>query len=150
MTYYVEVPAEDGTVVLVEVTNQVEGVVPAGRRQEVVAHLTETFNEAFDRFRRLAHGAAARARDAGGADRVAIEFGLKVAAKGGFVVAETTGEAHMKVTFEWNRAADPPQTQSTDHEANSDKPEDSKLIQPDGLNPSTDIDQLNTGGSEVS
>ncbi|MFY1671106.1 CU044_2847 family protein [Plantactinospora sp. WMMB334] len=106
MTYYVEVPVDDGAAVLVEVTNQVDGVVPAGRSQEVIARLSETFDDAFDRFSRLARGAAARARDAGGADRVTVEFGLKVAAKGGFVVAETTGEAHLKLTFEWNRRAD--------------------------------------------
>jgi hypothetical protein len=107
MTYYVEIPVDDDSTVLVEVTHQVTGVAPAGRPREVVARLSETFGEAFDRFHRLAQSAAARARDAGGADRVAIEFGLKVAAKGGFVVAETTGEAHMKVTFEWNRRAAP-------------------------------------------
>ncbi|MFY1692641.1 CU044_2847 family protein [Plantactinospora sp. WMMB782] len=107
MTYYVEIPVDDDSTVLVEVTHQVTGVAPAGRPREVVTRLTETFGEAFDRFHRLARSAAAQARDAGGADRVAIEFGLKVAAKGGFVVAETTGEAHMKVTFEWNRAAAP-------------------------------------------
>ncbi|MEN3608552.1 CU044_2847 family protein [Plantactinospora sp. ZYX-F-223] len=107
MTYYVEIPVDDDSTVLVEVTHQVTGVAPAGRPREVVARLSETFGEAFDRFHRLAQSAAARARDAGGADRVAIEFGLKVAAKGGFVVAETTGEAHMKVTFEWNRRAEP-------------------------------------------
>ncbi|MEO3924765.1 CU044_2847 family protein [Micromonosporaceae bacterium B7E4] len=107
MTYYVEIPVDGDSTVLVEVTHQVTGVAPAGRPREVVARLSETFGEAFDRFHRLAQSAAARARDAGGADRVAIEFGLKVAAKGGFVVAETTGEAHMKVTFEWNRRAEP-------------------------------------------
>ncbi|MEQ4304863.1 CU044_2847 family protein [Plantactinospora sp. B6F1] len=107
MTYYVEIPVDDDSSVLVEVTHQVTGVAPAGRPREVVARLSETFGEAFDRFHRLAQSAAARARDAGGADRVAIEFGLKVAAKGGFVVAETTGEAHMKVTFEWNRHTGP-------------------------------------------
>ncbi|AVT28975.1 hypothetical protein C6361_05115 [Plantactinospora sp. BC1] len=103
MTYYVEIPVDDESTVLVEVTHQVTGVAPAGRSRAVVTRLSETFGEAFDRFHRLAQSAAAQARDAGGADRVAIEFGLKVAAKGGFVVAETTGEAHMKVTFEWNR-----------------------------------------------
>ena len=150
MTYYVEVPAEDGAVVLFEVTNQVDGVVPAGRRQEVVAHLAVTFNEAFDRFQGLAQVGAARARKAGGADGLANYFGIKATAKGGFVVAETTGEAHMKVTFEWNRAADPPQTPSTDHDASPDKPEDSKLSHPNGLEPSTNTDQLNSGGSEAS
>ncbi|GAB3979958.1 hypothetical protein GCM10027615_57460 [Plantactinospora veratri] len=105
-----QIPVDDHSTVLVEVTHQVTGVAPAGRSREVVARLSETFGEAFDRFHRLAQSAAARARDAGGADRVAIEFGLKVAAKGGFVVAETTGEAHMKVTFEWNRGTAPTPT----------------------------------------
>lgn len=150
MTFYVEVPVDDDTVVLVEVTNQVEGVVPAGRRQDVVDRLSETFNQAFDRFQRLAHGAAARARKAGGADRVTIEFGLKVAAKGGFVVAETTGEAHMKVTFEWNRTVDPPGVPSRNRDAESGEPADSRLRHPDVPEQSGDEDQSSADGSEVS
>ncbi|AVT35379.1 CU044_2847 family protein [Plantactinospora sp. BB1] len=116
MTYYVEIPVDDESTVLVEVTHQVTGVAPAGRSREVVTRLSETFGEAFDRFHRLAQSAAAQARDAGGADRVAIEFGLKVAAKGGFVVAETTGEAHMKVTFEWNRGTPNPTAAEADQD----------------------------------
>ena len=100
MSYYVEVPVEAGDPVLVEVTGQVEGVVPAGRTTEVIGRMTETFEQAFDRFRKLATASAARATDV---DRVTIEFGVKATVKGGFVVAETSGEAHVKVTFEWRR-----------------------------------------------
>ncbi|GIG87175.1 CU044_2847 family protein [Plantactinospora endophytica] len=125
MTFYVEIPVDDDSTVLVEVTHQVTGVAPAGRPREVVARLSETFGEAFDRFHRLAQSAAARAHDAGGADRVAIEFGLKVAAKGGFVVAETTGEAHMKVIFEWNRRTEPtPGPTEPDQGTPEDRPAD--------------------------
>jgi hypothetical protein len=103
MTYYLELPIADGESVLVEVTNQVEGVAPASRRDGIVGRLSETFDEAFGRFQQLAAGAVAQARGAGAIDRMTIEFGLKATAKGGFVVAETTGEAHITVAFEWAR-----------------------------------------------
>ncbi|MFG1775862.1 CU044_2847 family protein [Micromonospora sp. NPDC049051] len=105
MAFYVEVPLPDGSVVLAEVTEQVEGVVSAGRAGDVVGRVTESFEESFARFRTMAAGVVRQAwNQAHPPERVAIEMGVKVTAKGKLVLAETGVEGQLKVLFEWQRS----------------------------------------------
>ncbi|WP_141723089.1 CU044_2847 family protein [Micromonospora matsumotoense] len=104
MSFYVEVPLPDGSVVLAEVTEQVEGIVSAGRASDVVGRLTDSFEESLAQFRMIAAAVARQAlNQAHPPDRVAIELGVKVTAKGKLVLAETGVEGQIKVLFEWQR-----------------------------------------------
>lgn len=110
MPYMLEVPLDNGETVLVEVTGQVQGVVPAGRAGDVVGKLPEKFSEGLERAQKFAGEVLARMRDsASPPDVIAVEFGLKLSAKSGVVVAESSGEAHLTVTAQWHRnGAHPP------------------------------------------
>ncbi|OZV82497.1 hypothetical protein CA850_09505 [Micromonospora echinospora] len=115
MPFYVEVPLSDGSVVLAEVTEQVEGIVSAGRAGDVVGRLTESFEDSFAQFRTIAAGVARQAwNQAHPPDRVAIELGVKVTAKGRLVLAETGVEGQVKVLFEWQRRDATPSASTTD------------------------------------
>ncbi|MCO5995020.1 CU044_2847 family protein [Actinoallomurus rhizosphaericola] len=104
MAYLLEVPLDNGETVLAEVTGQLQGVVPAGRARDVVGKLPEAFTEGLDRVQRFAGEVLDRMRNsAEPPDVIAVEFGLKLTAKAGVVVAESTAEAHLKVTAEWHR-----------------------------------------------
>jgi hypothetical protein len=104
LAYFLEVPLDDGQVVLVEVTRQVDDVAPAGRVQDVVGRLPEAFTSGLDRVQALAAEALRRMRAfPEPPDSVSVEFGLKLTAKAGVVVAESTGVAHMKLIAEWHR-----------------------------------------------
>ncbi|KXK60408.1 hypothetical protein AWW66_19180 [Micromonospora rosaria] len=70
----------------------------------MVGRLTESFEESFARFRTMAAGVARQAwSQAQPPERVAIELGVKVTAKGKLVLAESGVEGQLKVLFEWHR-----------------------------------------------
>ncbi|WP_021593866.1 CU044_2847 family protein [Actinomadura welshii] len=104
MAFVMEVPLDNGETILVEVTGQVQGVVPAGKARDVIGKLPEALSEGLDRVQRFSSEVLERMRDAAEPpDVLAVEFGLKFSAKTGIVVAESSGEAHLKVTAEWHR-----------------------------------------------
>lgn len=99
MPDYVELPLGDDEFLRVEVSSQ--GLVRAGAG-EVLGRATERFDEVMGQLIRLGHDTVRRARDAAEPpDAVEVELGLKLTAKTGFVVAESSGEAQFKVTFRW-------------------------------------------------
>ncbi|MEU9504690.1 CU044_2847 family protein [Micromonospora sp. NPDC048170] len=115
VAFYVEVPLPDGSVVLAEVTEQVEGVVSAGRVSDVVGRVTEPFEESFARFRLMAAGVVREAwNQTHSPERVAVELGVKVTAKGKLVLAETGVEGQLKVLFEWQRSEVTPRGSADD------------------------------------
>jgi hypothetical protein len=100
---YVELPLDDGSYLKVEVNN--DGLVRAGAT-EVIGRATERFDQAVDQVVRMGQSAIRRARDvAAPPDAIEVELGLKLTAKTGFVVAESTGEANFKVVLKWTRSA---------------------------------------------
>lgn len=106
MPYYLEVPLSDERIVLAEVTDQFDGTVPAGRVRDVIGKLPEAFGEGLRRVQALADEALASMGDLKQApDVVSLEFGLKMSATAGVVVAQSTGEAHVKLLIEWHRQA---------------------------------------------
>lgn len=99
MPEYVELPVGDRDFLKVEVRN--EGLVRAGAG-EVLERATERFDEVMARLIRLGQDTIERARNAAEPpDGIAVELGLKLTAKTGFVVAESSGEAQFKVTLSW-------------------------------------------------
>jgi len=104
---YLEIPLADGEMLLVDVTSQEAGLAPAGGR-EMRERLAVTLQEGLGRVRMFAGQVLEQMRaSAEPPNRVAVEFGLKLTAKTGVVVAETTSEAHITVTLEWQRPRRP-------------------------------------------
>lgn len=104
MPYFMELPFDDGSL-KVDVTHQVQGVQPVGRTQDLVGRLDAKALEAgLERVRDLAGEVLGRMRDAvDPPDVVTVEFGVTLSAKMGVVLAESSGEAHLKVSAEWRR-----------------------------------------------
>lgn len=99
MPAYVELPINDNESIKVEVSSQ--GLVRAGAG-EVIGRATERFDEAVAQIVRMGEAAIRRARDtAAPPDAIDVELGIKLTAKTGFVIAESTGEANFKVTLKW-------------------------------------------------
>jgi hypothetical protein len=96
---YVELPIDDNEFIKVEISNQ--GLVRVGAG-DVVGRATERFDEAIAQIIRMGQAAITRARAAATPpDAIDVELGLKLTAKTGFVIAESTGEANFKVTLKW-------------------------------------------------
>ena len=99
MPAYVELPIDDHDSIRVEISNQ--GLVRAGAG-DVVGRATERFDEAISQVVRMGQAAIARARAATTPpDAIDVELGLKLTAKTGFVIAESSGEANFKVVLRW-------------------------------------------------
>jgi hypothetical protein len=100
MAAYIELPIDGDDTIRVEISNQ--GLVRAGAT-EVIGRAGEKLDQAIDQVVKMGQDAIKKAREAAeppGA--VEIELGLKLTAKTGFVIAESSGEAHFKVTLKWS------------------------------------------------
>jgi alkanesulfonate monooxygenase SsuD/methylene tetrahydromethanopterin reductase-like flavin-dependent oxidoreductase (luciferase family) len=98
MAYLLEIPVDGAQPVLVEVAEVGDGVVRAGRPGEVVATATESFQAALARFRPIVeefHQLGPRPEE------ISVEFGLKLTAAAGMVIAHTGVEANFKVNLLW-------------------------------------------------
>lgn len=97
-------PLENGEAFLVEAETDVDGVVRAGRGEGLVASSAETFEQSLARVRLIAETIVKRFETVGGGpDRIRAEFGVKVSAEAGLVVAKGTGSAHFVLELEWSR-----------------------------------------------
>src|SRR5262245_32758924 len=99
MPYLLEVPLSDGGVLLFDVSGQAEGVAPVGRGKDIVGRLPEGLAQGLSRVRVVAGEVLQHVRQyPESPTTVSVEFGLVLTAKTGLVVAESSGEAHIKVT----------------------------------------------------
>jgi Trypsin-co-occurring domain 1 len=102
MTYLVEIPVDGAEPVLMEVDEVGDGVVRASRPGEVVATATESFQAALARFRPVAGAIVQQFRQLGERpEEISVEFGLKLTAQAGMVIAHSGGEANFKVSLLW-------------------------------------------------
>jgi hypothetical protein len=98
-----ELPLEDGQTVKVEVDART-GIVPSARPGEVVAKASESFQSALERLAPVTEAILARFRNlAARPTEVDIEFGIKLSAGAGVVIAHTGAEANFKVTVQWRQ-----------------------------------------------
>ncbi|MDW7991470.1 MAG: CU044_2847 family protein [Anaerolineae bacterium] len=108
MRRLVEFPLEDGTSVWVEV-EEVEGpgMVPAARGEGVPERARQTFEAALERVRPLAKAVICKLRTLADPpdeiDEIEVEFGLKLNAEAGAILAAAGTEAHYTVTLTWKR-----------------------------------------------
>lgn len=111
MPYVVRMPLEGGGSVLVEVEDddgRGEGWARVGRAGDAVRSVATTLQEALAPVRPTMRAILDHLRDGVEApDKVTVEFGIKLAAAAGVVVARTATEANFTVTVEWNRPAAP-------------------------------------------
>jgi hypothetical protein len=102
MAYLVEIPVDGAQPVLVEVAEAGDGVVRAARPGEVVATAAESFQAALARFRPMASAMVKQFRELSERPQeISVEFGLKLTAEAGMVIAQTGGEANFKVSLVW-------------------------------------------------
>lgn len=95
-------PLDDGSTVLVEVADDT-GIERVGRADTVVREASETLQEALARVRPAATAVLRSVREmTQPPDTVKLEFGVKLTAEAGVVVARTSGEANFKITVEWS------------------------------------------------
>jgi hypothetical protein len=102
---YLSVPFEDGEVFVVELSDeQGSGVIRASRGDELFETSADTFESGMARVQRVAATMLARLADLPRSpDHVRAEFGLRVTAEAGLVVAKGSGDAHIKLELEWSR-----------------------------------------------
>lgn len=100
----IEVPLDDGGVVLVEVEDHEDGIVRSARPGEVVATAAESLQASLDRIRPVAGALVAKLRDlADRPEEITVEFGIKWSAQAGVIVAQAASEANFKVALRWAR-----------------------------------------------
>jgi hypothetical protein len=111
----VEVELDGGGSVFVEVPDDEpsSGMVGGAGRILDTAHpvrgVTETLQEALGRIRPALEAVVGQVRGlASPPDRVSIEFGIKVTAEAGVVIAKAATEANFTVSAEWTREGVPP------------------------------------------
>lgn len=106
MKQLVEFSLEDGGVILVEVeAPEAPGMVPVARGAAgVTQKASQTFEAALDKIRPAAQAVIAKLRTLHDPpDEIEVEFGLKLSAEAGAIVAAAGAEANYKVTLTWKR-----------------------------------------------
>src|SRR4051812_36726207 len=113
MKHIVEFPMENGDVLLVEV-DDVPGAYGPGSGQtmrgvssgEMMERARLTYEEAVDKIRPAAESIVERIRSiAEPPDIISVEFGIKLNANIGAILASASTEAQFTLTLTWNRAA---------------------------------------------
>jgi len=103
MTQVVTMPLDDGSTVLVEVSDNEAGIERVGRTGNIVRDTTETLQQALARVRPAAAAVLQNVREmAEPPDKITLKFGIKLTAEAGVVVARAASEANFTITVEWS------------------------------------------------
>jgi hypothetical protein len=95
-------PLSDGGEVAVEVDDDTSGVGRAGRVDEAAARAAQTYEQAMATVRRAAEATVRQFRQlATSPDTVELEFGVKLTAAAGAVIARTQADAQLTVRLTW-------------------------------------------------
>ena len=100
MAQLVRLPLENGGSIVVEADEDL-GVVRAGKPGEVVAELEQTLESYLGGVQQAAGAVIDKLRATG--QEIELELGIKLSAKAGVIIANTAGEANIKVTVRWRR-----------------------------------------------
>ena len=106
MSELVEYELQDGTRVLIEVEERGTGPVTrgGGRGGDLIKQADSTLEQALRRIGPTTAAAFAQLRDmAEPPDEIAIEFGVKLSADVGAIIARTGGEANFKISLRWQK-----------------------------------------------
>jgi hypothetical protein len=100
---YMDLPIDGDETIRVEISNQ--GLVRAGAG-DLIGTATERLDQAVGQVVRMGRKVIEQTRAVADApEAVELELGLKLTAKTGFVIAESSGEAHVKVILKWTVGA---------------------------------------------
>jgi len=105
MKRLIEFPAEDGSIILMEVDEpEGEGMVRVTRPGEIAERANQTFESALERIKPAAAAIIGKLSDLRvPPDQVGLEFGIKFGAKAGAFFASADTEANFRVTLTWKR-----------------------------------------------
>jgi hypothetical protein len=106
MKRLIEFPLEGGGSIWIEVEepDPPGGVVHAARPADMLARASQTFEEALDKIKPAASVLVAKLHGLSDPpDEMAVQFGLKLNAEAGAVVAAAGAEANYTVTLTWKR-----------------------------------------------
>lgn len=105
MKRLVEFPTQNGQTLVIEMDDEPgPGAVRAARPGEVAERAGQTFEAALEAVRTAAEALVTRMRELSERpDEVEIEFGIKLNAQIGAIIASTDAEAHFRVTLTWTQ-----------------------------------------------
>ncbi|MFJ1604692.1 CU044_2847 family protein [Streptomyces sp. NPDC088253] len=109
----VEFRTNDGAVIAVETAEDDSGSHLVARRADGTVQATRTFEDSLDGVREAAESALRVFRDGSlRPDAVEIEFGVKLTAEAGALIAKTSIEGHLVIKLSWSpgQSADSPVT----------------------------------------
>jgi hypothetical protein len=96
---------DGGGSVLVEVADDEPGIEQAARVDELVVKARISLEDALDQVRAVANAAVTRLQDlAEQPQQIQVEFGIRLNAEAGAVIARTQAEGHLQVTLTWTRS----------------------------------------------
>jgi hypothetical protein len=99
-------PLADGGELIVEVDDQDAGMGRVGRLGDAAARASITYDQALDSIRRAADATLRQFRQmATRPDQVEVEFGVRLTAEAGAIMARTGGEAQLTVRLTWSATA---------------------------------------------
>jgi len=99
MKQLVEYELEDGSTILVEVDLPEAGIERAARGDQIVK-AKERFSEALEQIKPVAQTVLSKLGSLS-ADEIGVEFGIKLSAKAGVILASADAEANFTVTLTW-------------------------------------------------
>lgn len=102
MTELVRFTSQDGPPLLVEVDEDAYGVRRIARTSDGIIDATQTLNEALETAKPTIR-AIVRTIQEMAPDEHEIEFGIKLNAEAGVIVAKTSLEGHFSIKLAWKR-----------------------------------------------
>jgi hypothetical protein len=107
MKRYVDFPLEGGEKVRVEVSGD-EGRVTRGDPKDVIEPTTLAFETALAKLKPICSAIVKQAKElAEQPEEFSVEFGVKLSAEAGVIIASTAAEANLKVSVKWKKQEDP-------------------------------------------
>ncbi len=107
MTDYIETTTKDGFTLLIEVSDDVKGAAGFGKLKDDTDSSEASqaaYNQTLDTIRACANGVIDTLQDLEAQpSNAAIEFGIKIDAKAGAMIAKSMGEGQFKVSLSWKQ-----------------------------------------------
>lgn len=105
MSHVIEVPVDGSESIRVEVSEETDGIVRVARPGQVAAIAQESLQQSLDRIRPVVVAMWEKLRHLPESpSRVSVEFGIKLSAEAGVIVARGATEANFVVSLEWSRS----------------------------------------------
>jgi hypothetical protein len=104
MTELVRFDLVDGGSLLVEVDEDEPGIERASRVDDLAVRASQSLDSALEGIRIAANATLTKLRELAEApDEVEVEFGIRLNAQAGAVIAKTEAEGHLQVRVAWKR-----------------------------------------------